>query len=223
MESLRNFESTSGYYEVAVGTKKKSGYFYVKRCMDFIFAIIALVVLSPLFLIVAIAIKFEDNGNVFYSQVRCGKNGKHFKMYKFRSMYMDADEKLEELQALNERDGPVFKISNDPRVTKVGSFIRKTCIDELPQLVNIIRGEMSIVGPRPPLLNEVEVYTPHDMQRLSVVPGLTCFWQVRKGEFTTFAEWVEMDIEYIEKQNLATDIKLVFLTFKVLFRRNGDE
>lgn len=201
----------------------KKGYLFLKRVLDIVLAFVALVVLSPLFLCIALAIKLEDRGSVIYSQIRCGKNNIPFKMYKFRSMCMDAEEKLAELTVLNERDGPVFKISNDPRVTKVGAFIRKTCIDELPQLVNILQGNMSIVGPRPPLPNEVEEYTPYDMQRLSVTPGLTCYWQVKKGEQTSFKEWVKMDLEYIEKQSLKTDIQLILLTIKVVFLQKGDK
>lgn len=133
-----------------------------------------------------------------------------------------AHDQVEQLKELNERDGPVFKITNDPRITKVGKIIRKTCIDELPQLLNVLKGEMSIVGPRPPLASEVEEYSVYDMQRLSVTPGLTCYWQINKGEETTFAQWVEMDVDYIINQSIVTDISIIILTFKVVLLVRGD-
>lgn len=196
-------------------------YRFMKRSLDIVLSLIALICLSPLFLIVAVLIKCDSKGTVLYSQVRIGIWGKPFKMYKFRSMCMDADKQLEQLEALNERDGPVFKISNDPRVTRVGKFIRKTCIDELPQLINILKGEMSIVGPRPPLPNEVDQYTPYQMKRLDVRPGLTCYWQIKKGKRTTFEEWVEMDLKYIRERSLRVDIKIIFLTMRVVLSGKG--
>lgn len=200
--------------------RKAIFYPMIKRILDIILSCVALVVLSPLFLIVAIAIKLDSKGSVFYSHQRIGKNSTPFTMYKFRSMCVDADERLEDLQELNERDGPVFKIANDPRVTRVGMFIRKTCIDELPQLVNILKGDMSIVGPRPPLPNEVEQYTPYHLQRLSITPGLTCFWQVSDREMS-FDDWVQSDIDYIQNMSPWTDLKILFLTLGVVFRQLG--
>ena len=196
-------------------------YDVAKRFFDIVWSLCGLVILSPLFLITAVAIRLDSKGPAFYSQKRIGKNGKPFKMYKFRSMCVDAEQQLERLAALNERDGPTFKITHDPRVTRVGRFIRKTCIDELPQLINILRGEMSLVGPRPPLPNEVAVYTPYQMRRLGVTPGLTCFWQATKGEDTTFEEWVEMDLKYIRERSLKTDIKILFLTVRVVLLGKG--
>ena len=196
-------------------------YDVAKRFFDIVLSLCGLVILSPLFLITAVAIRLDSKGPAFYSQKRIGKNGKPFKMYKFRSMCVDAEQQLERLAALNERDGPTFKITHDPRVTRVGRFIRKTCIDELPQLINILRGEMSLVGPRPPLPNEVAVYTPYQMRRLGVTPGLTCFWQATKGEDTTFEEWVEMDLKYIRVRSLKTDIKILFLTVRVVLLGKG--
>lgn len=201
---------------------KSKLYYFLKRCFDIVASILGLICLSPLFLIVAIAIRLESEGKAIYKQERCGKNGKLFKMYKFRSMCDNAHSQREDLEELNERDGPVFKITNDPRITKVGKFIRKTCIDELPQLLNVLKGEMSVVGPRPPLQSEVDVYTAYDMQRLKVVPGLTCYWQVNKGEETTFYEWVEMDLQYIQNQSIITDIMIIISTFGVLFLGKGD-
>lgn len=206
-----------------INIANQNRYEKIKRFFDICLSSAALVVLSPLLLVIAILIYLEDKGPVIYSQTRIGKDGRAFKLYKFRSMCVDADEKLKDLQKLNERDGPVFKIRDDPRVTKVGKFIRKTCIDELPQLVNIIKGDMSIVGPRPPLPNEVEQYNSYQKQRLLVVPGLTCYWQIQKGEETTFDEWVELDLKYIKERSILLDFRLILLTFKVILSGKGAE
>ena len=206
-----------------INIANQNRYEKIKRFFDICLSSAALVVLSPLLLVIAILIYLEDKGPVIYSQTRIGKDGRAFKLYKFRSMCVDADEKLKDLQKLNERDGPVFKIKNDPRVTKIGKFIRKTCIDELPQLVNIIKGDMSIVGPRPPLPNEVEQYNSYQKQRLLVVPGLTCYWQIQKGEETTFDEWVELDLKYIKERSILLDFRLILLTFKVILSGKGAE
>lgn len=206
-----------------INIANQNRYEKIKRFFDICLSAAALVVLSPLLLVIAILIYLEDKGPVIYSQTRIGKDGQAFKLYKFRSMCVDADEKLKDLQKLNERDGPVFKIRDDPRVTKIGKFIRKTCIDELPQLVNIIKGDMSIVGPRPPLPNEVEQYNSYQKQRLLVVPGLTCYWQIQKGEETTFDEWVELDLKYIKERSILLDFRLILLTFKVILSGKGAE
>lgn len=204
--------------DILFPTKNRYFYSFFKRFFDLVVSVLALIVLSPVFLVTAIAIKMESKGPVFYSQLRATKNGKSFKMYKFRSMCVDADEKLKDLQYLNEKDGPVFKIANDPRVTKVGRVIRKKSIDELPQLINIIKGEMAIVGPRPPLLSEVEQYTPYQMQRLNVISGLTCFWQISGRSDIEFNEWVNLDLKYIKESNFWTDFKIIIKTFiTVLF------
>ena len=206
-----------------INIANQNRYEKIKRFFDICLSTAALVVLSPLLLVIAILIYLEDKGPVIYSQTRIGKDGRAFKLYKFRSMCVDADEKLKDLQKLNERDGPVFKIRDDPRVTKIGKFIRKTCIEELPQLVNIIKGDMSIVGPRPPLPNEVEQYNSYQKQRLLVVPGLTCYWQIQKGEETTFDEWVELDLKYIKERSILLDFRLILLTFKVILSGKGAE
>ena len=196
-------------------------YLFFKRAMDIIGSLCGIILLSPLLIIVALAIKIEDpKGSIFFSQQRCGKDNKLFPMYKFRSMVSNAEELLEELMEHNEMDGPVFKIKDDPRITGVGKFIRKTSIDELPQLFNILRGDMSIVGPRPAIPYEVAEYSHYHKQRLLVKPGLTCIWQVSGRNSIGFDEWMEMDLEYIEKRNLWMDIKLIFKTVGVLF---GDE
>ena len=196
-------------------------YLFFKRAMDIIGSLCGIILLSPLLIIVALAIKIEDpKGSIFFSQQRCGKDNKLFPMYKFRSMVSNAEELLEELMEHNEMDGPVFKIKEDPRITRVGKFIRKTSIDELPQLFNILKGDMSIVGPRPAIPHEVAEYSHYHKQRLLVKPGLTCIWQVSGRNSIGFDEWMEMDLEYIEKRNLWMDIKLIFKTVGVLF---GDE
>lgn len=196
-------------------------YLFFKRTIDILGSGIGLIILSPVFILVALTIKIEDpKGKVFFVQERCGKNNKLFKMYKFRSMISNAEELLEELICENEMDGPVFKIKEDPRITRVGRFIRKTSIDELPQLFNILMGDMSIVGPRPAIPHEVAEYNEYQKQRLLVKPGLTCIWQVSGRNSIGFDEWVDMDLEYIEKRNLWMDIKLIFKTAGVLF---GDD
>ena len=196
-------------------------YLILKRLMDIIGASVGLILASPIMLIVAILIKLEDSkGPIFFSQIRNGAYPATFKMYKFRSMYVDAEERLHELMHLNEQSGPAFKMKDDPRITKVGKFIRKTSLDELPQLFNVLKGEMSIVGPRPALPREVEQYTDYQKQRLFVKPGLTCIWQVSGRNNIGFEEWVELDIEYIKTRSLWLDIKLIFKTIPVLV---GDE
>lgn len=196
-------------------------YSVTKRLIDIVGSLCGIILLSPLFLIVAVLIKLEDpKGKVFFAQERNGRYPKTFKMYKFRSMVHNAEELLKDLMDRNEQTGPVFKINDDPRITKVGKVIRKTSIDELPQLFNVLKGDMSLVGPRPPIPHEVEQYNSYQMQRLAVKPGLTCIWQVSGRNNIGFDEWVEMDIEYIKTRNLWLDIKLIFKTVFVLF---GDE
>ena len=207
-------------YEV-IEPKEGPVYIFCKRAMDIIGSLAGIILLSPLLLIIAIAIKIDDpKGSIIFSQQRCGEDNKLFQMYKFRSMVSNAEELLEELRSQNEMDGPVFKIKDDPRITKVGKFIRKTSVDELPQLFNILKGDMSIVGPRPAIPHEVAEYNDYQRQRLLVKPGLTCIWQVSGRNSIGFDEWVDMDLEYIEKRNLWMDIKLIFKTVGVLF---GDD
>lgn len=192
-------------------------YLILKRFIDIVGAIVGIIVLSPILIIVAILIKIEDSkGSIFFSQKRVGQNGKEFKMYKFRSMVHNAEELKENLLKQNERLGPMFKMKNDPRVTKVGKFIRKTSLDELPQLINVLKGEMSLVGPRPSLPKEVEQFKPWMLKRLSVKPGLTCYWQVYGRNNIGFEDWMNLDIKYVEERNLIIDIKLIFKTVFVL-------
>ena len=201
-----------------IQTNNSIFYIVSKRIIDIIGSLAGLIFLSPLFLIVSILIKLEDpKGKVFFSQERNGKYPGTFKMYKFRSMVHNAEELLEKLKDQNEQTGPVFKMKEDPRITRVGKFIRKTSIEELPQLFNVLRGDMSLVGPRPPIPREVEQYTTYQMQRLGVKPGLTCLWQVGGRNSVDFDGWVELDIEYIQKRSLWLDIKLIIKTVFVLF------
>ena len=202
--------------------KPKPVYEFFKRIFDVVMCSFALIVLSPLFLVIAIAIKLEDGGSVFYSQTRHTKGGKTFEMYKFRSMCPNADQKLEELMDQNEMEGPAFKMKDDPRITKIGKFIRKTSIDELPQLVNVIRGDMSIVGPRPPLVREVAEYTPYQMHRLDIKTGLACYRECYgRSNIHNFDEWVESDLKYIRERGVLTDLKVIFLTIKVVLTGEG--
>lgn len=200
----------------------KPVYEFFKRLFDILLCSFALIVLSPVFLVVAIAIKCEDGGTVFFSQTRLTKNGKQFQMFKFRSMCPNADAMLEALLDENEMEGPAFKIKKDPRVTRVGRFIRKTSIDELPQLFNVIKGDMSIVGPRPPILREVEQYTPYQMHRLDVKTGLSCYRECHgRSNIHSFDEWVESDLKYIKERNLWVDFKVIMLTIWVVISGKG--
>jgi len=196
-------------------------YKFLKRAMDVVCSLLAIIVLSPIFILTAIAVKIEDGGSPIFSQTRVGKDGKFFRMYKFRSMCIDAERKLKDLQEQNEMDGLAFKIEKDPRVTKTGNFIRKTSIDELPQLFNILKGDMSIVGPRPPLGIEVYQYNDYQMQRLLVKPGLTCYWQCSGRSDMSFDEWIESDIKYIQERNLLLDIQLILKTIPAVLCRTG--
>lgn len=188
-----------------------------KRIIDIIGAGSGLLLLSPVIAIVACAVKFTSKGPVFFSQKRVGKKGQLFDMYKFRSMVVNAEELKEKLANQNEMSGPMFKMKDDPRVTKVGKFIRKTSLDELPQLWNILKGDMSLVGPRPSLPKEVNQFEKWMYKRLTVKPGLTCYWQVSGRNNIDFEDWMKLDISYVEDRNLWIDIKLIFKTVLVLF------
>ena len=196
-------------------------YHALKRFFDIVASAIGLIMLSPLFLFLIIKIKHEDGGPAFYSQERIGKNEKPFKMWKFRSMIVNADKMVEQLEEQNEIDGAMFKIKDDPRVTKIGHVIRKYSLDELPQLWNVLKGDMSLVGPRPPLPMEVEDYTPYDKLRLTVTPGCTGLWQVTKRNDANFDEMVELDLEYINKSSLWFDLKILLKTVGVVIHPNS--
>ncbi|MBE6852970.1 MAG: sugar transferase [Ruminococcus sp.] len=196
-------------------------YRFLKRTIDIVLSSFALLVLSPVFLIVALIIYIDDPGNPFFVQYRLTEKGKPFPMLKFRSMYTDAEARFEEVMKLNETDGLAFKMENDPRVTKVGDFIRKTSIDELPQLINIICGHMSIIGPRPPIPREVINYTPHQMNRLMVKGGLACYCQCSGRSDMPFDQWVESDIQYIKERSLWVDLKILIKTFIAVIKKEG--
>lgn len=201
--------------------KSRKGYYFVKRTLDIIFSSVGLVCLSPLMAVIAYKIKKEDKGPVFYKQVRVGKNGHHFEMYKFRSMVTNADQLLEQLKDQNEVEGAMFKMKHDPRITKIGHFIREHSLDELPQLVNVLKGNMSLVGPRPPLPSEVEQYTAYDRQRLYVKPGCTGLWQATERNDVGFDEMVKLDLDYIKRADIRLDMWIIFKTIVVIFKPNG--
>lgn len=213
-----NLERREVLFTEQIGARR--GYCFFKRIMDVMCSLIGLIALIPVFVIVMIAIKLESKGPVVFVQKRVGKDGKTFGIYKFRSMVVNAEELKSKLCDKNEMSGPMFKMKEDPRITRVGKFIRKTSIDELPQLINILKGEMSLVGPRPSLPNEVIDFEDWMMQRLNVKPGLTCYWQVSGRNDIGFREWMKLDIKYVEERSMLVDIKLIFKTFFVLF---GDE
>lgn len=203
----------------ARGTGTKMAYYEMcKRIIDILGALLGLVLFSWLMLIVAIWIKIEDpRGPVLFRQTRIGKNGQPFTIYKFRSMVQDAEQMLDELKHMNEIDGHMFKIRNDPRVTRIGRILRRTSIDELPQFFNVLKGEMSLVGPRPPLPSEVERYNSRHRRRLTVTPGCTGLWQVSGRNRLNFEQMVDLDLEYIRRQGLILDLRIILKTALVLF------
>lgn len=204
--------------EIEVVVKEeKNVYSFLKRAIDIVGSLIGLILASPILVIVGILIKLESKGPIVFSQTRVGLNGKEFKMYKLRSMVLNAEELKKKLEAQNEMSGPMFKIKDDPRITKIGKFIRKTSIDELAQLVNVLKGDMSLVGPRPSLPREVEQFEDWMLERLEVKPGLTCYWQVMGRNNIEFEDWMKLDVKYVRERSLWLDIKLIYKTFFVLF------
>lgn len=194
-----------------------------KRIVDICGSLCGLILFSPFFLIIPILIKAEDSGPILFKQTRVGLNGVHFVIFKFRSMCVDAESKKIYVIDDNEISGPMFKIKNDPRVTKIGKIIRRTSLDELPQFVNVLKGNMSLVGPRPPLVEEVKSYSKYDKNRLIVKPGMTGLWQVSGRNNLSFTEMVDLDLEYIKKQSLIYDFKIMFRTLlnMILIKKNG--
>ncbi|GIM30263.1 multidrug MFS transporter [Clostridium polyendosporum] len=211
-EIFNEYEGQKNYKEIL--------YNVIKRILDIIGVAVGLIIASPIFLVITILIKLDSKGPVIFSQERVGFRGRRFKMYKFRSMIVNAEELKEKLKGQNEMSGPMFKMKDDPRITKVGKFIRKTSLDELPQLINVLKGDMSLVGPRPSLPKEVAYFEPWMLKRLEVKPGLTCYWQVMGRNDIGFIDWMKLDIKYVNERSIWTDIKLVFKTVGVLF---GDE
>lgn len=194
---------------------------FLKRAADIVLSLLGIIIISPILLIVALFIKLDSKGPVFIHQKRIGKNGAPFHMHKFRSMVNNAEELKEQLEKYNETDGPAFKMKNDPRITRVGRFIRKFSIDELPQLFNVLKGEMSLIGPRPPLPNEVEQYSDFQWRRLDIRPGITGLWQVSGRSDITFDEWVKLDLYYIERWSISLELKILIKTIPVVLKGEG--
>lgn len=198
-------------------TPEKLEHLFIKRLIDFMASGIALVMLAPIFTVVAIIIKITSKGPIFFKQLRCGLYGRQFILYKFRTMIIDAESKLKDILKYNEMDGPVFKMSNDPRITKAGKWLRKFSLDELPQIWNVFKGDMSLVGPRPPIPSEVVNYDNWQRRRLSMRPGITCLWQAGgRSKITDFKEWMRLDLEYIDNWSLWLDFKILFKTIPVV-------
>ena len=194
----------------------------VKKVMDIFISVMMLIILSPVLLIIALSIVFTSRGPVIYKQARVGLRGRQFNLYKFRTMIVNAEGLLEELESKNEMDGPTFKIKDDPRVTKIGRFLRKTGLDELPQLFNVLKGEMSLIGPRPPLEKETRMYKRWQLRRLSVKPGLSCFWQIKpERNSIKFEKWMELDLAYIDNWSIRLDFIILLKTIKTVFKRTG--
>lgn len=220
----RYFQAVSVVLDRKEELHRKHRYWIVRRTQDILFASVALLILLPFLVITALVIYIDDpHGSPIFRQIRCGRDGKPFLMYKFRSMYVGAESHLEELRSQNEMDGPAFKIKDDPRITRIGQFIRRTSIDELPQLWNILKGDMSIVGPRPALPGEVDQYTDYQKQRMYVTPGLTCYWQIQPNRNElSFDEWMELDIKYIQERSFWVDWKIILLTIRTVFKGYGE-
>lgn len=228
MEGKNSYIISSGSQsesaEPEITIYEKPVYLAVKRCFDIVFSLLCIIIFTIPILFVMLLIVIDSPGaSPIYTQYRVGKNGRVFKFYKLRSMVPEADHMLDSLLDQNEMEGPAFKISNDPRITRVGRVIRKTCIDELPQLWNILKGDMSFVGPRPPLPREVEQYNDFQRNRLSVVPGLTCYWQIQPNRNSlTFDKWLELDLKYIEERNVKTDLMIIFKTVGAVLNMEGE-
>lgn len=195
--------------------RSKRAYWVLRRAQDIFFSALAIVVLSPLMLAVALLIVIDSPGaGPIFTQTRVGRDGRQFRFYKFRTMVPNAEAKLKELLKYNEMKGPAFKIKRDPRITRIGKFLRKSGIDELPQLLNVLKGDMSIVGPRPPLPREVAQYGPYELQRLYITPGITCYWQIQpRRNDLSFRDWVDLDIKYIRERSFWVDWKIILKTF----------
>ncbi len=192
-----------------------------KRLLDIFGSLLLLVLFAPLMLVISALVKLTSSGPVFYTAKRVGRMGRVFDFYKFRSMYVDADERLKDVLSSNEKDGPIFKMQNDPRMTRVGRFLRHTSMDELPQLINVFRGDMSLVGPRPPLTHEVEKYDDYAMERLAVRPGMTCYWQIMGRSNLSFEEWMRLDHKYLEDMSVVTDLKILLKTPIAVLKGDG--
>lgn len=220
-KTLKNEESMLNKKDIL---RPKKVYWFFRRLQDIVLTVLALSLIWPIMAIIALVIYIDDpKGSPVFTQIRVGRDGKEFKFYKFRTMVIGAETMLNDLMNQNEVEGPAFKIKEDPRITKVGSFLRKTGLDELMQLFNILKGDMSLIGPRPPLPREVEQYNEYQMQRLYITPGITCYWQIQPNRNDiTFDEWVDLDIKYIKERSFITDWKIIFATIISVFRMDGE-
>lgn len=217
-----DMEDTNVAKETIYIEEHSGSYVIAKRLFDIIFSLLALICLSPLFLVMGMLIKMDGSkGEIIFFQNRVGVNGNIFKMYKFRSMYPDAEKRLEEIKHLNEIDGHMFKMKEDPRVTKIGKFIRAYSIDELPQLLNVLKGDMSLIGPRPPLIREYKKYTGYDKKRLAIRPGITGLWQVSGRNSLSFDEMVALDLKYIRELSLKNDLVIFLKTIVVVLKKEN--
>ncbi len=201
----------------------RKGYRFLRRAQDVILSMACLLILLPVMVLIALVVFLDDpHGSPFFTQTRIGLDGKPFRLYKFRSMKVDAEKELPALMTKEHMNGPVFKMKGDPRITRFGRFLRASALDELPQLLNILKGEMSLVGPRPVVAAEVAQYTDYQRQRLMITPGLTCYWQVEPNHNDIpFEEWIEMDLRYIRERSFLVDWKIIFRTVKAVFRMQG--
>ncbi len=218
--SHRTIAMPKGLVELQVQTLSLP-YAFWKRVLDLLVASVLCILLLPLFLLIALLVKITSRGPIIYMCKRAGIGGQTFRFVKFRTMYVDADKRLENLLEQNEKDGPIFKMKEDPRITPIGRFLRRTSLDELPQLLNVIRGTMSLVGPRPPLPREVEQYDSFAAYRLSVKPGMTCYWQIMGRSNLSFEEWMQLDHKYIDEMSFWTDLKILCKTPAAIFRAEG--
>jgi lipopolysaccharide/colanic/teichoic acid biosynthesis glycosyltransferase len=202
----------TGAHEPLIVEPKRVRYAVAKRCFDFVGAIVLIALLSPVMIGCAVVVKATSPGPILYRSRRCGLGGRTFWFYKFRSMRDGSDRELAKLLALNEKNGPIFKMRHDPRITKVGRFMRRFSLDELPQLFNVVAGQMSLVGPRPPIPHEVEAYDERTLRRLSVLPGMTCYWQIKGRCELSFEEWIELDLQYVDEMSFWLDLKILAMT-----------
>jgi exopolysaccharide biosynthesis polyprenyl glycosylphosphotransferase len=219
-DAVYSTEPAASIIELQVARESRA-YIALKRVTDFMVALFLLALFLPIIPIVTILIKLDSHGPILFKQKRIGKNGKAFNFYKFRSMVTGAETVIGALRPLSGVDGPVFKIKDDPRITHVGRFLRRSSLDELPQLINVLRGDMSIVGPRPNLPSEVSQYLPWQKRRLDVTPGITCFWQIAGRSHIGFQEWMRLDLEYVRNRSYITDLKIMLKTVPAVIARKG--
>lgn len=201
--------------------RRSTAYGIAKRLFDLGVSLAGLALLLPVIPVIAVMIKLDSPGPVFFRQYRVGRGGRIFRFYKFRSMYREAEREKNKLEALNEQDGPIFKLKSDPRVTTVGRFLRRSSLDEIPQIFNVVRGEMSVVGPRPPLPSEVAHYQPWHRMRLEVKPGITCLWQISGRSHLSFDEWMRLDMEYLKHRSFMIDVMIFLKTIPAVIARKG--